>query len=103
MDRARELQQGGVDVGGDIGRHQHLPALGLALVATPLAAVMVGDEFRAATTHIVPWVAVAGLLNGIMSHYTAHAFLITQHTRLLMLTTGLAALANVLLNLLLMR
>ena len=76
-------------------------ALGLALVATPLAAVMVGEEFRAATTHIVPWVAVAGLLNGIMSHYTAHAFLITQHTQLLMLTTGLAALANVLLNLLL--
>lgn len=76
-------------------------AAGLAAVAVPLAAVLVGADFRAATAHIVPWIALAGLLNGAMVHYAAHAYLITQRTQALLATTLLAATTNVALNLLL--
>lgn len=76
-------------------------AAGLAAAAPQLAAVLVGPEFRATTAHIVPWIALAGVLNGLMVHYAAHAFLITRRTRALLLTTVLAAAVNVALNLLL--
>ncbi|MBL8250532.1 MAG: polysaccharide biosynthesis protein, partial [Candidatus Competibacter sp.] len=76
-------------------------ATGLAAAAPQLAAVLVGPDFRATTQHIVPWIALAGVLNGAMVHYAAHAFLITRCTRALLFTTVLAAAVNVALNLLL--
>ncbi|MBK7984751.1 MAG: lipopolysaccharide biosynthesis protein [Candidatus Competibacteraceae bacterium] len=76
-------------------------AVGLAAAAAPLAVVVVGPDFRATTAHIVPWIALAGLLNGAMVHYAAHAFLITRRTRALLGTTVLAAAVNVTLNVLL--
>lgn len=101
------LAQGGEDaarrVMADTARNLILLALpcaaGLAAVATPLATVLVGAEFRQATAHIVPWIALAGLLNGAMVHYAAHAYLITHRTRALLATTVLAAAINVALNL----
>ncbi|MEI2742334.1 MAG: lipopolysaccharide biosynthesis protein [Candidatus Competibacter sp.] len=101
------LASGGEDaarrVMGDAVRNLILLALpaavGLAAAAPQLAAVLVGPDFRATTKHIVPWIALAGVLNGAMVHYAAHAFLIVRRTRALLLTTVLAAAVNVALNL----
>lgn len=102
---ARGGEEAARQVMADTARNLALLALpcaaGLAAVAEPLAAVVVGAEFRAATARIVPWIALAGLLNGAMAHYAAHAFLITRRTRALLATTALAAAVNVALNLLL--
>ncbi|WP_295389127.1 lipopolysaccharide biosynthesis protein [uncultured Thiodictyon sp.] len=74
---------------------------GLAAVAAPLAAVVVGVEFREQTAHLIPWIALASLLSGATVHYTAHAFLITENTRLLLLSNLLVAILYTALNLLL--
>lgn len=74
-------------------------AAGLAAIAAPMAATLVGADFRLEATHIIPWIALAGLLHGGMIHYAAHAFLITHNTRLLLVTNIATAIINVLLNL----
>jgi O-antigen/teichoic acid export membrane protein len=74
---------------------------GLAAVADPLAAVVVGEEFRKETTHLIPWIALASLLYGSMVHFSAHAFQIAEKSRLLMFTYLIVMLLNMVLNLLL--
>lgn len=76
-------------------------AAGLAAVAAPLAAVMVGVEFREQTAHLIPWIALASLLSGATVHYTAHAFLITENTRLLLFSNLIIVSLYTVLNLLL--
>lgn len=75
--------------------------VGLAAVATPLATVLIGAEFRQETARLIPWIALASLLYGGMVHYAAHAFLITQNTRWLLWTNLIVVILNVTLNVLL--
>ena len=74
---------------------------GLAAVATPLAAVVVGAEFREEAAQLIPWIALASLLFGAMAHYTTHAFLITENTRLLLFSNLVVLIVYTALNLLL--
>lgn len=74
---------------------------GLTVVAAPLAAVMVGVEFRQEATRLIPWIALASLFYGGMVHYAAHAFQITENTRLLLFTYLIVLIFNIAFNLLL--
>ena len=55
-------------------------AVGLALVARPLAEALIGEEVRAGAMQIIPWIAVAGLLNGLLIHYFSEAFQLAHRT-----------------------
>lgn len=63
-----------------------------------LAAVMVGEAFRAEASEIMPWVALAALLAGFQIHFFDHAFHLSRRTTLFLWTTGPAALLNIGLN-----
>lgn len=75
--------------------------VGLAAIAEPLAAVVVGPEYRSETALLIPWIALASLLYGLMVHYSAHAFQITRNTRALLVSYSLVLVINIVLNILL--
>ncbi len=74
-------------------------AVGLALVAGPLAAVMTGEAFRDQAAHLIPWVAAAGLLGGFTTYYLDQSFELTRKTHLIPLVLAAPAAANIVLNL----
>lgn len=74
-------------------------AAGLALVAAPLAGVMIGADFRAGAVTILPWIALAGLMNGMMTYYFHEAFTLKRRTRAMAGIMAVAAVLNVGLNL----
>ena len=74
-------------------------AAGLALVAAPLTGVMVGEDFRAGATLILPWITLAGLMKGLMTYYFHESFILKRKTRWMAAIMGAAALFNIGLNL----
>lgn len=76
-------------------------ATGLALVAAPLSTVMVGEEYRAGATLILPWIALAGLMKGLMTYYFHESFILKRKTRWMAAIMGGAAVFNISLNLVL--
>ena len=76
-------------------------ATGLALVARPLAEAMIGAEVRKGAMQIIPWIAFAGLLNGLLIHYFSEAFQLAHKTTERALLMLIPAGANILLNLIL--
>ena len=77
-------------------------ATGLAMIARPLAEVMIGPELREQAAQIIPWIAFAGLLNGLMIHYFSEAFQLTHRTGLRAMLMIFPAGLNIGLNLLLL-
>lgn len=77
-------------------------ATGIALVATPLANVMTGPEFRQGAAEIIPWIAVAGIMNGITTYYLLNAFTLSKRTGIMALVTAVPAVLNIGLNFLLL-
>ncbi|HAQ35079.1 MAG TPA: polysaccharide biosynthesis protein [Alphaproteobacteria bacterium] len=73
-------------------------AAGLALVAEPLAGVMVGEAFRPGAVLILPWIALAGLMKGVMTYYFHESFILGRRTRAMAAIMGGAALFNLALN-----
>lgn len=77
-------------------------ATGVALVAQPLAEAMIGEAVREQAMKIIPWIAFAGLLNGLLIHYFSEAFQLAKKTgqraMLMIVPAGL----NILLNLVLL-
>lgn len=69
-----------------------IPAsIGLALLAQPVATLMVGEALRAETAAALPWLAVAGLMSGFGLYYWSEAFQLSRRTgqrALLMLVPG---------------
>ena len=69
-----------------------IPAsIGLALLAQPVAALMVGEALRAETAATLPWLALAALMSGFSLYYWSEAFQLTRRTgqrALLMLVPG---------------
>jgi O-antigen/teichoic acid export membrane protein len=57
-------------------------AIGLALVAQPLAAVLVGEGLRIETARALPWLALAGAAAGFNLYYWSEAFQLTRRTGL---------------------
>ncbi|MDR3509364.1 MAG: polysaccharide biosynthesis C-terminal domain-containing protein, partial [Caulobacteraceae bacterium] len=76
-------------------------AAGLALVAKPLAAVMVGPALRDGAAQVTPWVAASAFLAGITVYYFHTAFTLARRTPLLMAAMTVPAVANLTLNLIL--
>jgi O-antigen/teichoic acid export membrane protein len=77
-------------------------ATGLALVATPLAAVMTGPAFRDQAAQIIPWIALAGVMNGIMTYYLNEAFTLSKRTGMMAAVMTFPALLNIVLNMILL-
>ena len=103
------LERGGDDALKRAAREQAsvmvvltLPAaVGLALVARPLAELMIGPELRFGAAQVTPWIAASGFLSGLTTYYFAQAFTLARRTRRLLAAMALPAAANVLLNLVL--
>ena len=76
-------------------------ATGLALVARPLAELMIGRDLFVQAAHVTPWIAFSGLLGGLTTYYFHQAFTLGRRTELLLVAMAAPALANVGLNLLL--
>jgi O-antigen/teichoic acid export membrane protein len=73
-------------------------AAGLALVAGPLAEVIIGENVRAEAASILPWIALSGLMNGMMTYYFHEAFTLKKRTAVMALIMALAAGLNLALN-----
>ena len=76
-------------------------AAGLALVAGPLADLMVGPALRHVAARVTPWIALSGLFYGLTSQYLNTAFTLGRRTVRQLLAIGLPATANLGLTLLL--
>ena len=76
-------------------------AAGQALVAAPLAQLMIGPALVAGASHVTPWIALAGLLAGLTTYYFHQAFTLGKRTRLLLAAMAIPAGLNLALNLLL--
>jgi O-antigen/teichoic acid export membrane protein len=74
-------------------------AVGLALVARPLAGIMVGPGLREGAAHVTPWIAASALLSGLTTYYFHTAFTLARRTGLLLLAMAAPALSNLALNL----
>lgn len=70
-------------------------ATGLALVATPLSEALIGEAVRDGARQIIPWIAFAGLLNGLIIHYYAEVFHLAHRTGELALLMLIPAAANI--------
>lgn len=76
-------------------------AAGLALVARPLAELMVGPALRDGAARVTPWIALGGLLGGATTYYLHTAFTLGRRTGRLLAAMAMPAGANLVLNLLL--
>jgi O-antigen/teichoic acid export membrane protein len=77
-------------------------ALGLALVATPLAVVMIGPDLREAARHMIGWIAFGAWFNGFVIYYFSEAFQLTRRTGERALLMVIPAVLNIGLNILLL-
>ncbi len=77
-------------------------SVGLMLTARPLAEVMVGEGLRAAVADVTPLIAISALFSGVTTYYFHQAFILARRTHLLLWAMAIPAVANVLLNLLLL-
>ncbi|GLK51023.1 lipopolysaccharide biosynthesis protein [Maricaulis virginensis] len=74
-------------------------AAGLALVAQPLTSVLVGEALREEAARILPWIALSGLMNGMMTYYFHEAFTLTRRTGVMAAIMSASAILNLGLNL----
>lgn len=83
--------------------HVALPAtVGLALVAGPLSQAMIGEAVRAEAARIIPWIAFAGLMNGLLVHYASEPYHLARRTGLRAALMAVPAALNIALNLVLL-
>ncbi len=76
-------------------------ATGLALVADPLSEAMIGEHVREQARRIIPWIAFAGLFNGLLIHYFAESFNLAHKTRTRALLMLAPLVMNIILNIIL--
>ena len=103
------LERGGRDALKAAAREQAqlmvlltLPAaVGLAMVAAPLAQLMIGPALSVGAAHVTPWIALSGLLGGLTTYYFHQAFTLSRRTGQLLAAMSVPALANLALNLIL--
>ncbi|MEZ5998561.1 MAG: lipopolysaccharide biosynthesis protein [Hyphomonas sp.] len=77
-------------------------AVGIALVARPFAEAMIGEDVREGAMKIIPWIAVTGLLNGLLISYFSEAFQLAHKTAERAFLMIVPAVANVALNFILL-
>jgi O-antigen/teichoic acid export membrane protein len=101
------LERGGLAELRDVAMEQAgvivliaLPAAaGLALVARPLAEVMVGPDLRVQAAIVTPWIAAGGLFSGLTTYYFGTAFTLGRRTQRLLVAIAVPAAANLVLAL----
>jgi O-antigen/teichoic acid export membrane protein len=76
-------------------------AVGVALVAKPLADFMIGENLRAVAASVTPIIALSALLSGATAYYLSQSFVLGRRTDRLLLTLCIPAGSNVILNLIL--
>ncbi|MDO1560339.1 lipopolysaccharide biosynthesis protein [Brevundimonas sp. 2R-24] len=76
-------------------------AVGLALVAQPMAEVMIGEDLRTAAASVTPWIAAGAFLAGMTTYYFHQAFTLGRRTGWLLAAMAIPALANLILCLIL--
>jgi len=77
-------------------------ATGLALVAQPLGEAMIGEAVRSQAIAIIPWIAFAGLFNGLLVYIASEPYQLTRRTGLRAGLMLVPALLNIILNLFLL-
>ena len=103
----KALESEGVEAARDVaGRAAGLMALiafpaaaGLALVAVPLTTIIIGENLREQAAIILPWIALSGLMKGMMTYYFHEAFTLKRRTASMAAIMAGAALLNLGLNL----
>lgn len=75
-------------------------AVGMAVLAPNIAAVMVGQDFRTATEAVLPWIALAALIAGVKSYYLDLAFQLGHDTIKQLWIMLVTVVLNVVLNVL---
>ena len=73
-------------------------SVGLAMVARPLADILVGPDLRVGAAQVTPWIAASGFLGGMTTYYFSQAFTLARRTGLLLAAMAVPAIANVILN-----
>ena len=76
-------------------------AVGIALVARPMAEFMIGEDLRFAAAQVTPWIAAGAFLSGVTVYYLNQAFTLARKTHLTLIAMAVPALVNVVLNLIL--
>lgn len=76
-------------------------AVGLALVAGPLARLLVGPSMADGAAHVIPWIAAGGFFSGVTTYYLHQAFTLGRRTGLLLAAMTFPAALNLALNLIL--
>lgn len=76
-------------------------AVGVALVAQPLAQLMIGEGLARGAGDVTPWIAFGAFFAGMTTHYFHQAFTLGRRTHLLFAAMIIPAVANLLLNLVL--
>lgn len=76
-------------------------AVGVALVARPLADFMIGENLREVAASITPFIALSAFLSGCTAYYLSQSFVLGRRTDRLLLTLCIPAGSNVILNLIL--
>jgi O-antigen/teichoic acid export membrane protein len=76
-------------------------AAGLALVAHPLAQVMVGENLARESARVTPWISLGALFAGLTTYYLHTAFTLARRTGLQMVAVAIPAAANLVLCLVL--
>jgi O-antigen/teichoic acid export membrane protein len=100
------LERGGREALAETAREQSafmvlltLPAaVGVALVAHPLAEVMVGEALVEGAARVTPWIAIGAFFSGVTTYYLHQAFTLGRRTRLLMVAMTVPAGLNLILN-----
>jgi len=103
----RALEQGGEDSArGQLRQYSivlvalMLPAsAGLALIAQPLSAVLLGEAFHQVAGQLMPWIALSAFLRGVKAYYFDLAFQLSLRTDLQIWAMAAAAVVNIALNL----
>lgn len=76
-------------------------AAGLALVAQPLAQLVIGEQLRDTAAAVTPLIALSALMAGLTTYYFHQAFTLSRRTGLLLQAMAIPAAVNLLLNLVL--
>ncbi len=76
-------------------------AVGLALVANPLADLMVGEALRSGAARVTPWIAAGALFSGLTTYYFHTAFTLGRRTKRLLVAMAIPAGVNLVLALVL--
>ncbi|MEQ8434525.1 MAG: polysaccharide biosynthesis C-terminal domain-containing protein [Oceanicaulis sp.] len=76
-------------------------AIGLALIAGPACRLLIDSDLAGPAASVMPFIAVSGLMNGIMTFYFHEAYILGRKPRLMAAIMAGAALLNLVLNLIL--